>query len=118
MSVTSEREIQIEYRLSQEVARFAVSAPAAIKLIRRVRQTGSAEPGKIGGKPLLADHEGLLRELTATRKGITLAEIRKGAFTQPNRHKPILRSSESGIRVRRTRCSVIAAGMKMPCRRS
>ncbi len=27
-------------------------------------------------KPLLADHEDLLCELTATRKGITLAEIR------------------------------------------
>ena len=26
--------------------------------------------------PLLAGHEDLLRELTATRKGITLAEIR------------------------------------------
>jgi putative transposase len=59
-------------------ARFAVSASAAIKLVQRVRETGSMEPGKIGGyrKPLLAGHEGLLRELTTTRKGITLAEIR------------------------------------------
>lgn len=59
-------------------ARFAVSASAAIKLVRRVRQTGSLEPGKIGGyrKPLLAGQEELLRELTTTRKGITLAEIR------------------------------------------
>jgi len=62
----------------QAAARFAVSASAAIKLVRRVRETGSTEPGKIGGhrKPLLAGHEDLLRELTATRKGITLAEIR------------------------------------------
>ena len=62
----------------QAAARFAVSASAAIKLIRRVRETGSLESGKIGGhrKPLLAGHEDLLRELTATRKGITLAEIR------------------------------------------
>ena len=62
----------------QAAARFAVSASAAIKLVRRVRETGSTEPGKIGGhrKPLLAGHEALLRELTATRKGITLAEIR------------------------------------------
>ena len=59
-------------------ARFAVSASAAIKLVQRVRETGSTEPGKIGGyrKPLLAGHEDLLRELTTTRKGITLAEIR------------------------------------------
>ena len=62
----------------QAAARFAVSASAAIKLVRRVRETGSTEPGKIGGyrKPLLADHEDLLRELIAARKGITLAEIR------------------------------------------
>nr|WP_184522116.1 IS630 family transposase [Roseomonas pecuniae] len=59
-------------------ARFAVSASAAIKLVRRVRQTGSTAPAKIGGyrKPLLAGQEEFLRELTASRKGITLAEIR------------------------------------------
>jgi transposase len=59
-------------------ARFDVSASAAIKLVRRVRQTGSTEPAKIGGhrKALLAGHEDLLRELTTTREGITLAEIR------------------------------------------
>jgi hypothetical protein len=47
-------------------------------LVRPVRESGSTEPGKMGGrrKPLLAGHEDLLRELTATRKRITLAEIR------------------------------------------
>ena len=57
--------------------RFAVSESAAIKLIRRVRETGSAEPARIGGyrKPLLAGHEELLRELTLSKPGITLAEI-------------------------------------------
>ena len=60
-------------------ARFEVSPSAAIKLVRRVRETGSTEPAKIGGyrKPLLAGHKELLRELTTTRKGITLAEIRE-----------------------------------------
>ena len=45
--------------------------------MRRVRETGSAAPAKIGGyrKPLLAGHEALLRELTAAKPGITLAEI-------------------------------------------
>jgi len=59
-------------------ARFAVSASAAIKLVRRVRETGSTQPAKRGGyrQPLLAGREDLLRELTTTRKGITLAEIR------------------------------------------
>jgi transposase len=58
--------------------RFEVSASAAIKLARRVRETGSAAPAKIGGyrKPLLAGHEDLLRELTSAKPGITLAEIR------------------------------------------
>lgn len=57
--------------------RFEVSASAAIKLVRRVRETGSAAPAKIGGyrKPLLVVHEDLLRELTTARPGITLAEI-------------------------------------------
>ena len=57
--------------------RFEVSASAAIKLVRRVRETGGAAPAKVGGyrKPLLADHEELLRELTSARPGITLAEI-------------------------------------------
>ena len=58
--------------------RFEVSASAAIKLVRRARETGSTAPAKAGGhrRPLLAGHEHLLRELTAARPGITLAEIR------------------------------------------
>jgi transposase len=48
-----------------------VSASAAIKLMQRVRETGSAAPARIGGnrKPLLAGHEGLLRELTEAKPG-------------------------------------------------
>ena len=62
----------------EAAARFAVSASAAIKLVRRVRQTGSTASAQIGGyrKPLLAGQEDFLRELTTGRKGITLAEIR------------------------------------------
>ena len=58
--------------------RFEVSPSAAVKLMRRVRETGSTAPAKIGGhrQPLLAGHEALLRELTAAKPGITLAEIR------------------------------------------
>ncbi|CAA9511429.1 MAG: hypothetical protein AVDCRST_MAG39-2033 [uncultured Sphingomonadaceae bacterium] len=57
--------------------RFAVSEAAAIKLVRRVRETGSTAPAKIGGyrKPFLDGHEVLLRELTAAKPGITLAEL-------------------------------------------
>ena len=58
-------------------ARFAVSASAAIKLVRRVRETGSTAPAKIGGyrKSLLDGHEGVLRELTTSKPGITLTEL-------------------------------------------
>ena len=58
-------------------ARFAVSASAAIKLVRRVHETGSTAPAKIGGyrKPLLDGHDGVLRELTTRKPGITLAEL-------------------------------------------
>lgn len=64
----------------QAAARFEVSASAAIKLVRRVRETGSTAPAKIGGyrKPLLAGHEDLLRELTEAKPGITLAELQAG----------------------------------------
>ena len=57
--------------------RFEVSASAAIKLVRRVRETGSTAPAKIGGyrRPLLDQHGDLLRELTTTKPGITLAEL-------------------------------------------
>ena len=58
--------------------RFEVSPSAAVKLVRRVRATGSTAPAKVGGhrRPLLAGHEDLLRQLTAAKPGITLAELR------------------------------------------
>ena len=62
-------------------ARFQVSPAAAMNIVRRARETGSTAPARIGGyrRPLLADHEALLRDLTTARKGITLAEIRRRA---------------------------------------
>lgn len=64
--------------------RFAVSESAAIKLVRRVRETGSVAPARIGGyrKPLLAGHEELLRELTSSKRGITLAEIQSALVSR------------------------------------
>jgi transposase len=58
--------------------RFEVSASVAITLMRRVRATGSIAPAKIGGyrRPLLEGHAELLRQLTAEKPGITLAELR------------------------------------------
>jgi transposase len=64
--------------IRQAAARFDVSASSAVKLLQRVRATGSTAPAKIGGyrRPLLDGHEALLRELTSGKPGITLVEIK------------------------------------------
>ncbi len=62
----------------QAAQRFEVSPSAAVKLMQRVRLTGSTAPGKIGGhrRPLLEPHADALRELVESKKGITLREMR------------------------------------------
>jgi len=57
--------------------RFAVSPSAAIKLMQRVRATGSVAPGRSGGhrRPRLEPHASDLRELVAATPDITLAEL-------------------------------------------
>jgi transposase len=57
--------------------RFEVSPSAAIKLMQRVRETGSTAPAKIGGhrRPLLEPHAEALEEMVEAKKGITLREI-------------------------------------------
>lgn len=63
--------------IRQAAARYAVSPSAAVKLLRRVRETGSSAPARIGGyrRPVLEPHQDLLRALVAAEPGITLAEI-------------------------------------------
>ena len=63
--------------IRQAAKRFDVSASAAIKLMRRVRETGSTEPAKIGGyrRPLLETHTDVLRAIVTGKAGITLREI-------------------------------------------
>jgi transposase len=58
-------------------ARFAVSPSSAIKLMARVRATGSVAPARYGGhrRPILGPHEGLLRGLVEAQPDITLREI-------------------------------------------
>jgi transposase len=62
--------------IRKAAGRYSVSVSAAIKLMRRVRETGSLKPAQVGGyrRPILEPHEALLREL-ADGKDITLAEI-------------------------------------------
>lgn len=58
--------------------RFAVSESTAIKLVQQWEQTGSLEPGRMGGyRPfVLAAHEMLVRELIAQAPDQTLDELR------------------------------------------
>ena len=67
----------------QAAERFAVSPSAAIKLMQRVRQTGSTAPAQIGGhrRPILEPHADLIRDLVARQSRITLAEI-QAALTE------------------------------------
>ena len=57
--------------------RFAVSPAAAIKLMQRVRATGSAAPARYGGhrRPVLEPHETDLRALVEATPDLTLAEL-------------------------------------------
>jgi putative transposase len=57
--------------------RFAVSPAAAIKLLQRVRATGSAAPARLGGhRPrVLGPHEADLRRLVEATPDLTLAEL-------------------------------------------
>jgi transposase len=58
--------------------RFEVSPSAAIKLLQRLRRTGSTAPAKIGGyrRPVLEGHAETVRALAQSKPGITLKEIR------------------------------------------
>src|ERR671928_150156 len=58
--------------------RFAVSPSAAVKLMQRVRRTGSTRPAKIGGyrRPLLKAHADELRAVVSGHPGIMLREIK------------------------------------------
>ncbi len=65
--------------IRQAAARFQVGASAAVKLMQRVRRTGSTAPAKIGGsrRPVLEAHADDLRTLVACKPGITLQEIKQ-----------------------------------------
>jgi len=63
--------------IRQAARRFEVSASAAIKLMQRVRETGSPAPAPSGGHrpPALAGYEGNLAKLVEEKPDITLAEL-------------------------------------------
>ncbi len=63
--------------IRQAAARYEISPSAAVKLMRRWRETGSIMPERIGGhrRPVLEPHRDLLRSLVEAKSGITLAEL-------------------------------------------
>src|SRR5687768_1557197 len=71
------RAVEMGSSARQAAARFEVSASAAIKLMRRVRETGSPAPERVGGhrRPMLEPHADLISTLVSGRHRITLAEI-------------------------------------------
>ena len=58
--------------------RFAVSPSCVIKLMQRLRRTGSAEPGRLGGWKdySLAEHEAVVRALIEAQPDMILEELR------------------------------------------
>src|SRR4051812_32108834 len=71
--------------------RFEVSPSAAIKLMQRVRETGSTAPAKIGGhrRPVLEAHGGTLRSQP------NLSRLRPGGPVQ-DREALLLKQSPCG----------------------
>lgn len=61
--------------IRQTAARYEVSPSAAVELMRRLRETGSVRPDRVGGhhRPVLEPHQDLLRSLVECKSGITLA---------------------------------------------
>jgi transposase/transposase-like protein len=107
--------------------RFAVSPSAAIKLMQRVRATGSAAPARFGGhrRPLLAPHEGELKRLVAAAPDLTLVELqaalqrRMGLLStlhQPPPDRPApeksAESGRAGPPRRRHQAPALAAGSR------
>jgi putative transposase len=72
--------------IRQAGGRYEVSPSAAMKLMRRLRETGSTKPDRVGGlrPPVVEPHQDLLRSPVEVKSGITLsevqAELRAGGF--------------------------------------
>jgi transposase len=63
--------------IHQAAARYEVSPSAAVKLMRRLRETGSTKPDGVGGhlRPVLEPHQDLLRSLVDAKSSITTKVI-------------------------------------------
>jgi transposase len=72
------RAVEAGSSIRQAALRFAVSPSAAVKLMRRVRESGSPAAARFGGhrRPILEAHEALVRSILETRADLSLVEIR------------------------------------------
>ena len=63
--------------IRQAALRFEVSPSAAVKPMRRVRESGSSAPTRFGGhrRPLLDEHEAMVRSLLDAKPDMTLVEL-------------------------------------------
>jgi transposase len=75
--------------IRQAALRFDVSPSAAVKLMKRVRESGTPAPARFGGhrRPILDEHEAFIRSLLDAKSDITLIEIqaelaRRGVVVQ------------------------------------
>jgi putative transposase len=71
------RAVESGSSIRQAALRFDVSPSAAVKLMQRVRETGSPAPARFGGhrRPILDEHEALVRAIIEDEPDITLIEI-------------------------------------------
>jgi putative transposase len=72
------RAVQGGSSIRRAALRFEVSPSAAVKLMRRVRESGSPAPARCGGhrRPILEAHEALVRSILETKADLSLIEIR------------------------------------------
>lgn len=63
----------------EAAGQFEVSVSFVVKLMQRFHATGSFRPGDFGGhgKPKLAEHEAVVRELVEQKPSATLFELRR-----------------------------------------
>src|SRR4051812_21096331 len=87
--------------------RFEVSPSAAIKLMQRVRQTGSTAPAQIGGhrRPVLEPHAETVRALATSKASITLKRSGPPLLSEASRSRHSRRlqtcSIDSGCRIKK-----------------
>jgi transposase len=87
------RAVEAGASIRQAALRFEVSPSAAVKLMRRVRETGGAAPARAGGhrRPLLDGHADLVGALLEAEPDATLAELRAALA----RHGVVVRAAST-----------------------